>query len=163
MTLCGIGGFSSGPFVVLFRRLLGDPCGVCCGRRVQFLRASFRALRGFCAGFCMSFNNLMMICYKAVAAFLGLLSRCSSCGRLWPFFGAFIPSRVYVHASYKKGLVLPSAGLVRHLVVCCVYIALWRVLWAFLGLSGPSVAIGPRCCFRRSVRRLYVPRVLRNI
>lgn len=40
--------------------------------------------------------------------------------------------------------MLPSAGLVRRLVVCCVYIALWRVLWAFLGLSGPSVAYGPR-------------------
>lgn len=53
--------------------------------------------------------------------------------------------------------------LMRRFVACRVYIALWRVLWAFLGVSWPSVAIGSRCCFRRSVRRLYGPRVLQNI
>lgn len=68
---------------------------------------------------------------KFSRAFLGLLSCRSSWGRLWPFYGLFVPCWVYVHASYKTGL----CGL-----LCCLCCVLWPAayIWrcgAFCGLS----------------------------
>ena len=80
-----------------------------------------------------------MVC----SAFLGLLSCCSSWGRLWLFYGAFMPSRIYVHASYKRGLCCLLRGL-RDVLRPAVSYSVVARSGGFPGAFGAFWGYGPR-------------------